>query len=148
VSISRTAYWRRSKPPRAYDIAMLRPPSMPRSQRFETVEDAVNESIRSETVLRNAAAPSHLADYLSECRAGDYVCEQTFCPGCARRFRRWFIGEILQIIQAKSEPAHIVTVLLAKAGRYQGARSRAIPTLTAQAARPRRPRRRGCGWRL
>jgi hypothetical protein len=94
---------------------MLRPPSMPSGTRFETVEDMVNESIRSESVLRNAAAPGHLVEYLAECRAGDYVCEQTFCPSCARRFRRWFISEILQIIQAKSEPAHIVTVLLAQA---------------------------------
>lgn len=56
MSISRTSttYWRRRKVPRGYDIVVLRPRSKPSGERFETVEDAVNESIRSETVLKNA----------------------------------------------------------------------------------------------
>ena len=114
-SRSATTYWRRHKPPRAYDIALLRPSTLPRGGRFETVEDAANESIRSEIVLTGGGAPRHLREYLAECRAGDYVCEQTFCPICARQFRRWLIGEVLQICYAKQKPAHVVTVLLAQA---------------------------------
>jgi hypothetical protein len=115
VRISRNTYWRRRKPPRAFDIALLRPVSFLKGERFETAEDTVLESTRSELLLKNAGAPRHLWEYLTECRAGDYVCEQTFCPSCARKFRRWFIGEILQIAHAKPKPGHIVTVLLAQA---------------------------------
>lgn len=107
------SYWRRRKPSGAHDIAVLRPPSKPRGKRFETRKDAFEESIRSEALLRDGAAPRHLWEYLAECRAGYYVCEQTFCPSCAREFRRWFIGEVLRIASTNSAPAYIVTVLLA-----------------------------------
>src|SRR4051794_7511185 len=109
------SYWRRRKPSGAHDIAVLFPPSMPRGKRFETRKDALNESIRSETVLKDAGAPRHLWEYLAECRAGYYVCEQTFCPSCARQFRRWFIGEVLRIANTNTAPAYIITVLLARA---------------------------------
>jgi hypothetical protein len=92
---------------------LLRPAILPRGSRFETVEDAHAESIRSETVLKMAGAPRHLREYLAECRAGDYLCEQPFCPSCARQFRRWFIGEALRL--SNGRPAHIMTVLLARA---------------------------------
>ena len=56
-----------------------------------------------------------MREYLAECRAGDYVCEKTFCPSCARQFRRWFIAEVIRIAHATPKPAYIVTVLLAQA---------------------------------
>jgi len=109
------SYWKRRKPSCEHDIAVLRPLSMLSGKRFETRKDALNEGIRSETVLRDAGAPRHLWEYLAECRAGDYVCEQTFCPSCARQFRRWFIGEVLRIAEKNTKPAYFVTVLLAQA---------------------------------
>jgi hypothetical protein len=42
-------------------------------------------------------------------------CEQTFCPSCARQFRRWLVGEVLGSTNARLEPGHIITVLLARA---------------------------------
>jgi hypothetical protein len=108
-------YWRRRKPSREYDIARLRPASLPRGERFETTKDAGAESLRSETVLKDAGAPQSLWQYLAECGTEGYVCERTYCPNCARTFRRWLIGEILQIVEAESAPAHVITVLLARA---------------------------------
>jgi len=106
------SYWRRHKPSKAHDITVLRPPTLPVRKRFETAEDAAAESARSEVVLKAGGAPRYLIEYLAECRAGDYVCEKTFCPSCARRFRRWFIGEVLRV--SDGQAAQIITVLLAR----------------------------------
>ena len=108
-------FWRRGKPDRQYNIALLRPEHMPRGQRFETRQDARAESERSEKLLRSfSGGSSELAEFLQECRAGDYECKQPFCPICARQFRRWFIGELLRITKGH-EPVRIYTVLLKEA---------------------------------
>ena len=109
----KTRYWRRQTPPKGHDITRLRPPSSPKGVRFETPADAAEESIRSERLLEKSEAPRSLLEYLSECRNGDYVCERTFCPRCARTFRRWFIGEVLGVVDGTTT-AHVITVLLAQ----------------------------------
>jgi hypothetical protein len=108
-------FWRRNKPLPKYDIAVLRPVNMPRGQRFETLEDAQIESERSEKLLRSFSTGSKvIAEYLQECRAGYYECNKSFCPICARQFRRWFIGELLRA--TKDQPdVHMYTVLLKEA---------------------------------
>jgi hypothetical protein len=111
------SYWRRRQPAKAHDIALLRPPSLPAGKRFETVEDAAAESTRSENLLRRGRARRHLIEYLAECRGGDYVCEQTFCPSCARQFRRWLIGEVLRVVDGR--PAHVITMLLARSSNIR-----------------------------
>jgi len=50
-------FWRRRIPPKNRDITRLSPPSLDKSQRFETEADASAESLRSEEVLKNAATP-------------------------------------------------------------------------------------------
>jgi hypothetical protein len=108
-------FWRRGKPKPKHDIALLRPAGMPRGQRFETSADVREESERSEKLLRSFAAGSAvLAEYLQECRAGDYECNKPFCPICGRVFRRWFIGELLRITKGRDH-VHMYTVLLKEA---------------------------------
>jgi hypothetical protein len=108
-------FWRRRKPPAKYDIARLRPATLPPSERFETVKDASRESDRSQALLRSAADGSEaLADTLAECRNGHYHCDQPFCSICARRFRQWFIGELLRITRGNTR-VRIYTVLLEQA---------------------------------
>jgi hypothetical protein len=68
-------FWRRQTPSREYDIELLRPAGLGRGKRFETF------------------GSKELADFLAECRAGDYECNKPFCPICARVFRRWFIDD-------------------------------------------------------
>lgn len=112
-------FWRRGDPRRQHDIALLRPADKPKGQRFETSADARAESERSERLLRSFAdGNKELAEFLQECRAGDYECDRPFCPICARLFRRWFIGELLRIAKEK-DPVQIYTVLLKEKKRDQ-----------------------------
>jgi hypothetical protein len=108
-------FWRRNKPNPKYDIAVLRPANTPRGQRFETLADAREESERSEKLLRSYSTGSKvIAEYLQECRAGDYECNKTFCPICGRVFRRWFIGELLRLADG-AKNVHTYTLLLKEA---------------------------------
>jgi hypothetical protein len=43
----KSPFWRRKIPPAKYDISLLRPETLPRGERFETVQDARGESKRS-----------------------------------------------------------------------------------------------------
>jgi hypothetical protein len=104
-------FWRRQRPPGEYDIALLRSPSLTKRERFETVIDATAESERSENLLSNDRRSASAQITLKECRDGHYSCEKTFCPLCARVFRRWFIGQTLRVV-AGSETNQIMTVLL------------------------------------
>src|ERR1700730_1822628 len=107
-------FWRSGKPKPKHDIALLRPAGAPRGQRFETLTDVREESERSEKLLRSFAGNSVLAEYLQECRAGDYECNKPFCPICGRVFRRWFIGELLRVTGGRDH-VHLYTVLLKEA---------------------------------
>ena len=105
-------FWRRGNPAREYDITLLRPENRPRGQRFETLQDARAESERSEKLLRSFSGGSReLAEFLQECRASDYECHRSFCPICARQFRRWFIAQLLRVTKGH-DPVYIYTVLL------------------------------------
>jgi hypothetical protein len=111
-------FWRRAKPLRKYDIVVVRPASLPKGKRFETLDDVRAESERSEKLLTQAGkVSSPFAATMSECRQGDHCCAKPYCPICARTFRRWLIGELLRITQGKS--AKMMTVLLKAAERTQ-----------------------------
>ena len=100
-------------------MTLLRPGDRPKGERFETLADARAESERSEELLRSFSGGSReLAEFLQECRAGDYQCNKPFCPVCARIFRRWFIGELLRVTKG-NEAVHIYTVLLQQASQYK-----------------------------
>ena len=105
-------FWRRTTPFPWHDIVKTKPTMLSPGQRFESKSDVNRESARSECVLRDAGAARHLCQSLAECRASDYNCEQTYCPRCARRFRRWLIGELLRIESKTSKSIQIMTVLL------------------------------------
>jgi hypothetical protein len=108
-------FWRRNTSKAQYDIALLRPASEPRGERFETLADAQAESERSEQLLRSFSGSNrNVADFLAECRAGYYECNKPFCPICARQFRRWFGGELLRITKGHDR-VHVYTVLLREA---------------------------------
>jgi hypothetical protein len=109
-------FWRRQAPLKKYDIKLLRPSILPKKGRFESIVDAKAERARSDAVLRSAAGGQVYAEILSDCRAKYYRCDQPFCPICARRFRRWFIGQLLRITKADA-PMQIITVLLQAAPR-------------------------------
>ena len=104
-------FWRRLSPRKKHDIALLRPSTLPKKDRFESLTDTKAESERSERVLRAIPAGQIYADLLSECRDGYYHCDYPFCPICARKFRRWFTGELLRLTEDVPS-LKIITVLL------------------------------------
>jgi len=109
------AFWRRGKPTPEFDIVRLRSADKPKGIRFETLADARKESERSEKALRSfSGSNNEIIQYLQECRAGYYECNQPFCPICAGRFRRWFIGELLRVTKGQRR-VYIYTVLLEEA---------------------------------
>ncbi len=110
----RAPFYLRRKPLPQHDILLLCPPSLPLGHRFETLKDAHKYSVASECKLglETLQQDGLLADRLNECRKSPRWCGQSFCPICARRFRIWFVGELLRIIDDISPtPVHVVTVL-------------------------------------
>jgi hypothetical protein len=105
-------FWRRKKPNRKHDITLLMPGHLPKGKRFETRQDTYEERERSEALLGSTVE----ATILANCRNGP-ACNNTFCPICARRFRRWFIGELLRITETETRRIRVLTVLLEAADR-------------------------------
>jgi hypothetical protein len=112
-------FWLRRIPPKNHDITLLRPPTLEKSKRFETRADASAESLRSEAILKSAGGASLAQQYLCECRAGYYHCENTYCPICARDSRRWFIAEVLRVVHRRSGNATSATALLAASSNIE-----------------------------
>lgn len=110
-------YWRRATPAAEFDIAKLRPKVLPRGQRFETRHDADEESVRSATLLATYGQGRSQRVYVQECLAGDYHCEKTYCPRCARTFRRYVTGELLRLHSASKARTMVLVILLATAPR-------------------------------
>jgi hypothetical protein len=110
-------YWRRTAPRAIYDIAKLKPASLLSGQRFETPSDARKESKRSERVLTAYCPDNCFSTFLRECRDGDYHCERTYCPKCARVFRRHAIGQLLRLNSDAREAVHFLVVLLERSRR-------------------------------
>jgi hypothetical protein len=110
----RAPFYRRRKPKPEYDIRLLRPPSLPLGERFETLQDVRRYSLGSEYKLDlSTSQRDQLSNHLNECRTLEQRCDQPYCPVCARPFRVWFIGELLRIIDTiGSAPVYIMTILL------------------------------------
>jgi hypothetical protein len=113
----RAPFYRRRKPKPEHDIRLLRPPSLPLGERFETLEDVRGYSLNSEYKLDlSTHQQDQLSNHLNECRTLAQRCEQPYCSLCARLFRVWFIGELLRIIEnIGSAPVYIMTILLEEA---------------------------------
>jgi hypothetical protein len=111
-------FWLRENPDRQHDIALLRRENRPRGHRFETLQDARAESERSEQRFRSfSGGPREPAEFLQDCRAEDYECNKPFCPICAQKFRRWFIGELLRVTKGGEARAHLHSSLRRSATR-------------------------------
>jgi hypothetical protein len=80
---------------REFDIARLRPASLPRGDRFETVADARARRDIELDRFKRIPGLSHVADRLFSCSA-ESPCAEVYCPSCGRLFRRWFTGQALR----------------------------------------------------
>jgi hypothetical protein len=110
----RTApFWRRAEPAAEHDIARLLPAARSKGKRFETMSDADAESHRSQAALLSHRPSNVFAEFLLDCREGHYECKQTYCPRCARAFRRYLSGELLRLKGEFAGNIKISTLLLA-----------------------------------
>jgi hypothetical protein len=105
-------YWRRTVPTAQFDIAKLRPKTLSRGERFESRRDARKESLRSEVLLATQLQGKAHGVYLQECREGHYHCEKTYCPECARIFRRYITGELLRLHAVSKTKPSVMVILL------------------------------------
>lgn len=110
-------YWKRTIPAAPFDIAKLRPKEMPLGKRFETPSDARNESLRSEILLAGQRQGKAYSIYLCDCREDHYHCQKTFCPQCARAFRRHATGELLRLYSVSKTKTWVLVILLEAAPR-------------------------------
>ena len=108
-------------PTAQFDIAILRPRTLPRGKRFETSHDADEESRRSQALVERHHRGKVYGVYLEECREGHYSCERTYCPRCARTFRQHFTGELLRLHHDFVGEVRVLVILLevAPQGRLQ-----------------------------
>lgn len=81
--------------PRECDIARLRPDSLPRGDRFETVADARVRRYADIDRFESIQGLEQVVDRLSACSAQS-PCAQVYCAICARLFRRWLTGQALR----------------------------------------------------
>jgi hypothetical protein len=111
---TRPPYWFEARVPARFDIALLKPRSLPRDERFETVAHVEERSRVLELALRRSPHRMYrdLAEILSDCRNGYYICGRPFCPICARQYRHWFIAEVLRHAAAYPDRAFALTVYL------------------------------------
>src|SRR5438477_136190 len=72
ISRRKLPYWRRNTPAASLDIAKLRPKTLPRGKRFESVSDAHEDSVRSQALLGRYRRGKAYGVYLQECREGHY----------------------------------------------------------------------------
>jgi hypothetical protein len=95
--------------PREFDIARLRPDSLPRGDRFETVADARARRDSELDRLKRIAELTRVADRLLFCSA-ESPCAQVYCAVCARLFRRWLTGQALR--HQRAVDLRVLTVAL------------------------------------
>lgn len=113
-------FWLTMEPDSRYDLAILRPASLRRGQRFETVADADEYTARHVGRLRELKQPwsRRVARVISRCEeVPGEQCGQTLCSQCGRGFRRWLSGEVLRVNDEDPRSKRVVTVLLASVRR-------------------------------
>lgn len=99
----RAPYWFTDPDPE-HDIAKLRPESSPIGRRFETIADTKRYVDCNLVRLANGdKRDREIADILDACETGEKACMQVFCPTCARTYRRWCIGQILDLVGSHGE---------------------------------------------
>jgi hypothetical protein len=83
---------------REHNIARLRPKDLPKHQRFETVKDVRERHAEEVGRFKKIEGLNFLAEHVEACTP-EAPCLSVSCPICARRFRRWIIGQALPFCQ-------------------------------------------------
>jgi hypothetical protein len=104
--------WIDCRLPEEFDIAVLRPPELSKSERFETERDVDRRAV--EHIIPGLL--DHMpttANKIADCAEGKENCLLPICPICSRQYRRTLIGDLLQKIYPLSpNGAQTATVYL------------------------------------
>jgi hypothetical protein len=104
------AFWQDVPIPKSRDVSLLRPPTLPRGQRFETLADAAK--IDQANIDRLLNSRPDLAAEIERC---DEEGEGAALPISARaacRYRRYFTAELLRVAREIEGPHQIATIFL------------------------------------
>ena len=103
--------WRRVAISPEHDLEILRPSSLPKKERFETVEAARDVTSRCVIPALEKFAP-RVAEAVDDCINAGEPCSLPFCGVCARSYRRYVAGETLRIFEEQGGVAETATVYL------------------------------------
>jgi hypothetical protein len=78
------------------NIARRRPKDLRKSQRFETIHDVKERHEEAIGRFKRIDGLGFLAEQLETCTPEE-PCMSVSCPKCGRKYRRWIIGQALQI---------------------------------------------------
>jgi hypothetical protein len=102
--------WRKVGIPTSRDIRALRPPSLPRGQRFETPSDAAR--VNADTVAKLSNLLPDIAAAIESCEGEGAPCSLPCCAVCARRYWGYHTSELLRIANMYEGPHEIATIYL------------------------------------
>ena len=105
-------FWTDGDIPPGFDIARLRPATLPPSERFETRLDTKERAKRLRERLASVASPEirNFIDEMQLC-SKRAACERPNCPACGRLFRRWITARLLELQEGWKKKC-IVTIAL------------------------------------
>jgi hypothetical protein len=101
-------------PLKRFDLQILRPETLPKGHRFETIKDCAGYCDRNLSTLSKCGGVAALIYDIERC-SDEMPCRQILCPHCACLYRRWFSGEALtfaQLAESGGFPMRVLTVLL------------------------------------
>jgi hypothetical protein len=115
------AFWQDVLIPKSRDISLLRPPTLRRGQRFETLTDAAK--IDDANIARLLNSRPDLAAEIERCHEEGESAALPIGARTARRYRRYFTAELLRVAGEHEGPHQIATIFLLRfpAGELEAA---------------------------
>ena len=104
------AFWQDVPIPKSRDICLLRPPSLPRGERFETLSDAAR--IDDANIARLLNFRPDLAAEIERCDEEGECASLPISARAARRYRRYFTAELLRIAEERKGPHQTATIYM------------------------------------
>ena len=104
------ALWQDVPIPKSRDICLLRPPSLPPGERFETLIDATG--IDNANIARLLNFRPDLAAEIERCDEEGECATLPISARAARRYRRYFTAELLRIAEEREGPHQTATIYL------------------------------------
>lgn len=110
VRAAERAFWQDVPIPKPRDICLLRPPALPRGERFETVADAAR--IDEANIARLLNFRPDLAAEIERCDEEGELAALPISARAGRHYRRYNAAELLRVAEEHEGPHEIATAYL------------------------------------